>query len=305
MARTTRPDAAERAVRHLAARQHEVVARRQLLELGLTRAWVAHRLRTEWLFELHRGVYAVGRPQLTREGRWMAGVLAYGPRAVLSHRSAGALWEIRSTASSIVDVAVGDRSARNRPGLLIHRPSTLTPADVTTRNGIPVTTPARTLVDLGTLLTARGLEDAVGEAVARHLVDPQQLHADLTAAVLRGRGAARLNATIERHDPGNARTRSKLERAFLRLCEEHNVDRPRVNAEIEGSEVDFSWPVRRLIVETDGWEFHRSATSFEADRRRDLRLRAAGWDVRRFSYRQIRDEPGRVAADLSRPGLRA
>ncbi|MGI8512388.1 MAG: endonuclease domain-containing protein [Solirubrobacteraceae bacterium] len=168
-----------------------------------------------------------------------------------------------------------------------------------------MTTPGRTLVDLATLLTTRELEDAVGEATARGLVDPQQLHTALAVAVLRGRGAARLKATLERHDPGNARTRSKLERAFLKLCRERGLGRPQVNEEIEGFEVDFAWPERRLIVETDGWAFHRTRTAFDNDRDRDLRLRAAGWDVRRFSYRQILDKPGRVAADLSRPARRA
>lgn len=272
----------------LASSQHGVVARRDLLALGFDRGAVERRIAAGRLHPLHRGVYAVGHTNLSRNARYLAAVLAAGDRAVLSHRSAAILWGIHRSDAARIDITVprtcGFRSTRT---VAVHRPRR--PPEPTTHAGVRVTTPGRTLQDLAIAVPRRTLEKAAEMAEALRLdvvLDPEHP------------GAARLDAVLERHDLDTT-TRSPLEDEFLELCDRHGIPRPLVNTRVEGFEVDFVWPDARLIVETDSRTYHGTADAFERDRARDARLTAAGWRVVRFTRRQVRFDDA-VVADLLR-----
>jgi very-short-patch-repair endonuclease len=302
----------------LAARQHGVVAVDQLRALGLTWDWVDARCRQGWLHRVHRGVYAVGRPALSMEGWWMAAVLACGPGAVLSHRSAGQLWGLvagpetghrgrhgRSRgAPGAVDVTVPSKSGRKpRTGLTIHRSITLRSDEVTERDAIPVTTPARTLLDLAAVLSRRKLERAVDEAERLGLCGPAELRA--IAQRHRGRpGAGPLNALLRTHAIGSTVTRSELEERFLALCRSRRLPQPAVNVPLHGYIVDFLWPPARLIAEVDGRATHGTSRAFQRDRDRDTRLTAHGYRTLRFTWWDVTRRPA-VVGDRVRRTLRA
>jgi predicted transcriptional regulator of viral defense system len=281
----------------LASVQHGVVSRRQLLEVGLDRFAIARRIRAGRLHPIHRGVYAVGHPTLTREARYLAAVLACGDGAVLSHRSAAALWGLVPSGAASIEVTVPLPSGfRSTEAIRVHR--SRRPTESTTRAAVPVTTPARTLADLAETATARALEKAVEVAEQQRLLDAVEIAA--VAADRPGRaGPRRLVRVLETHDTDHT-TRSELEDAFLELCDRHGIPRPAVNARVAGYEVDFCWPAERLIVETDGFRFHGSRRAFAADRARDRRLTAAGWRVARVAGAEIHGTPRDVAADVLR-----
>jgi very-short-patch-repair endonuclease len=280
----------------LAGRQHGVVALTQLKAMGLSADAVKHRLRCRRLHRVHRGVYAVGHPALTREGRWLAAVLACGPPAVLSHRSAGALWGIRPSAAAAIDVTVPTRGGRRRrEGIVVHRTTRLGEEEVTASLGIPVTTLARTLLDLAAVLPRRGLEKAIDESERLGLFDLTPLRAAFQAHPGRHAVAAVLK---NRAEP--IFTRSDLEERLLELCERHGVPQPKVNTHVGEFEVDFLWPEARLIVETDGRASHATHAAFESDRARDAELTVAGYRVVRFTHRQVERDAERVAALLAK-----
>ncbi len=250
----------------LAARQRGVVARSQLLALGFGVAAIDHRVRAARLHRIHQGVYAVGHPVLTVEGRWMAAVLAAGAEAVLSHGSAAAAWELRPAGAGAIHVTVpGDPGRSRRRGLRVHRSTTLTPDDTTRHRSIPITTPVRTMIDLATILMGRPLEHALDLGEQRGLVDFAELHEAIAAHPTRP-GSPSLRAQLSRYTAGFTVTRGELEERFLALCERHCLPRPNVNTRIDRFEVDFVWRDARLIVEVDGYAYHRSPSAFEDDR---------------------------------------
>jgi very-short-patch-repair endonuclease len=278
----------------LAGRQHGVVTRRQLAALGLDHSAVARRVRAGRLHQVHRNVFAVGHTGLTTRGLYLSAVLAYGNKAVLSHRSAAALWGIRPDRRSTIDVTVnGGGSRARRPPIVVHR-SPLRDGDTTVRDRIPVTTPTRTIADLADCLSRRELERAVDEAT--------YLHLDLTSLrPLPGRvGRGRLAGVLTGHAPGTTRTKSPFEERLLALCRDRGLPEPLVNQHVESFEVDFVWPGPRLILEADGWSAHGRRSSFERDRLRDAELQVAGWRVVRVTWRRIEHEPDAVAAQLAR-----
>jgi very-short-patch-repair endonuclease len=288
--------AKDRTLAALAGAQHGVVARAQLLTLGFTPRRVEHRVRAGRLHVLHRGVYAVGHRALTIEGRWMAAVMA--TNAVLSHASAAAAWDLRRVGSGAIHVTVpGWAGRKRRAGIRVHRSTTLVPEETTTHRGIPITTPARTLIDLATTLKGRPLEQALDRAELLRLVDFAELATALADHPGRP-GSPSLQAQLSRYTAGSTVTRSELEEAFLRLCEDHAISRPATNTRIEGREVDFAWRDAGLIVEVDGYEFHRTPTAFEDDRERDVTLTVAGWRVMRFTHGQIMRRSEWVAAAI-------
>jgi len=243
---------------------------------------------------VHQGVYAVGRPTLTLHGRFSAAVLSCGPGAALSHVAAGVLLGVLKERGPRIDVTVpGSGGRRQRGAVIIHR-SALPQGDVTTKHGIPVTTPARTFVDLADLLPRRRLERGLDEAA--------YLRLDLSDLKPRPgrRGSGVLTSVLQSHAPGTTRTRSDLEERMLTLCESFRLPTPEVNTSIEGYEVDFVWGEQKLIVETDGWRAHGTRTAFERDRRRDADLLAAGWRVLRISYERLEREPAWVAERIAR-----
>jgi len=299
---------AENVVRHLdgeiaalAARQYGVVTRRQLAALGLSQNAITARATAGRLHRIHRGVYAVGHPVLPRYARWMAAVLAAGPGAALSHASAAALWEIRPSEATRIDVSVPSAAGRaKRPGLRIHRASALHNVETTRHHAIPATTPARTLLDLASSLPRRALERALDQAEILELFDLRALRNVLDAH--RGeRGARALAAALEDHHAGTTVTRSALEEAFLALCAAHALERPQTNVRVCGLEVDFLFAAQRLVVEADGWQFHRTRAAFERDRERDAILAHAGYRTLRVTHRQLTRRPSEVVAAIAAP----
>jgi very-short-patch-repair endonuclease len=283
----------------LAASQHGVVSREQLHVLGLSEQAIDHRVRIGRLHVIHRGVYAVGHRVLTMEGRWMAAVLAAGRDAVLSHTSAASAWELRAVGSGAIHVTIpGDPGRKRRAGIRIHRSCTLTSDDTTEYKGIPITTPARTLIDLAATLRGRPLEQALDRAELLRLIDFAELRRALAAHPTRP-GSRSLQAMLSRYTAESAVTRSELEEHFLDLCDDHGVRRPETNTRIEGIEVDFAWRDARLIAEVDGYAFHRSRSAFETDRERDVRLALAGWEVLRFTYAQVTARSAWVSAAIA------
>ena len=224
-------------------------------------------------------------------------MLSCGGTAVLSHRSAAALWQIRPATDGDVDVTV-TRQLRARQGIRIRRVRALELQDVTSRHGIPVTTPARTLVDLGAVLDRRSLARAVEEAEVQRLVNRRGL-ADALARNRGRRGAAALRRVLELgHEP--AFTRSEAEAALLELIRRARLPTPEVNVRIGGYEVDFLWRAQRLVVEVDGFAYHSTRAAFERDRRKDADLQARGLRTTRLTYSNIANEPFATIASLGR-----
>lgn len=280
----------------LAKRQHGVVTRAQLLELGYRSQSIKHRIATGRLHPVWRGVYAVGRPELTRYGRWSGAVLSCRPEAVLSHGSAAALWEIGTERPGQIEVTVPAPGDRRRPGIVVHRRVTLAAGDVTTHERIPVTTPVCTLVDIAGRLPRDRLEAAINEADKRGLTDPEELRSAIGA--LRGRpGVAALRETLDRRT--FTLTDSELERRFLPIARAAGLPLPQTQRRVNGFKVDFYWPEIGLVVETDGLRYHRTAAQQARDRLRDQAHARAGLTPLRFTHAQVRFEPGQVKATLA------
>jgi very-short-patch-repair endonuclease len=284
-----------KAVWRLASMQHGVVALFQLLELGYTMSAIKHRAAKGRLHRGRPGVYAVGRPDLTREGEWMAAVLSCGPEAALSHGSAAALWGIRHERERCIHVTLPAKTDRHQAGIVTHRRSMLGVGDVTRHSAIPVTTPVRTIMDLATRLPATALEAAVNEAGKRGLVDPERLRADVE--VRKGQHGVRpLRAILDRAT--FALTDSELERRFLPIVRRSGLGVPRTQAPVNGFRVDFYWPDLGLVVETDGLRYHRTPAEQARDRVRDQAHTAAGLTHLRFTHWQVRYEPMYVQETL-------
>jgi len=283
---------ADALIAQLAERQHGVVARRQLFALGLGRGAIDRRIERGRLHILHRGVYTVGHRAITQHGRWMAAVLAAGPGAVLSHRSAAALWGIRPTTRTRIEVTV-PRTLHATP-TLHPRCAVLQRDEVTTNDGIPTTTPARTLLDLAGLLGKRPLERALNEAEAMRLTSEAPV-AELMERHPAKRGIADLRILLV---TSRSSTRSELEARFLTLLDTHGLPQPETNIIIEGIEVDAVWRQQRLIVELDGYAFHSTRQAFEHDRARDRHLTANGWRVLRITWRDLAERAHELAAEL-------
>ncbi len=284
----------DRAIADLAGRQQGVVARRQLAALGLGAKAIEYRLRAGRLHAVHRGVYSVGHTVLTGDGTWRAATLVI-EGAVLSHRSAAAVWGIRPADRAAVEITTS-RSWKNRARIEVHRMA-LRADEVTAERGIPVTTPARTLLDLAAIVPYHHLERAATEAEIRRLGSPTSL-ADLVARYPGRAGTPAINRLLERRDIGRNITKHELELRFLAFLDAHGLPRPHVNTRIHGREVDALWPDHRLIVELDGFATHGTRRAFEEDRARDRALLLAGYRVTRITWRQLTAEPAALAAEL-------
>lgn len=284
----------------LAIEQHGPLSLPQLIESGLSASAVRKRVAAGRLQRLHQGVYAYGHSVLRIEGIWMAAVLACEPDAYLSHPDACALWALQRPGGSRVHVTVRGRSGRRRPGITIHSARDVHPDDVTWHKGIPTTTVSRTLVDMAGLVDRPRLERLVDQAEILRLFDRAELDATLARAVGR-RGTGALKQILADYD-APAPTKNELEEGMLAICKRAGIERPQVNETIvlagEEFEVDFHWPRRHLIVETDGFETHGTRRSFEEDRRREQFALAAGWRLVRITWRQMRAEPARLALML-------
>jgi hypothetical protein len=288
-------------VSELAERQQGVVSIAQLHAAGVGQGAVELRVRRGRLHQIHRGVYSVGHSRLTQRGRMWAAVLACGgvDVAVLSHRTAAAAWDLSRLPAGKLDVTTMRRSVSTTK-LRLHKGQTLDPLDDVVRqpDGLPVTSIARTLVDLAGVLTAQQLERSCHRAEILRRLDASEVERLLAAR--RRRGARNLRAalaTLRRADPDI--TRSELEERFLGLLAATGLPRPVVNGRVAGYEVDFLWRRQSLIVETDGAATHLTTSAFDEDRRKDAALQIAGYRVVRFTWAQVTDDPRGVAATVS------
>ncbi len=265
------------------------------MALGFTREAVLGRARKGRLQALHRGVYAVGHAAATLEARQLAAVMACGAGTVLSHRSAAVRWGLLSSASRIEVTA--PRSRGSRSGFAVHRTRTISPSDRDRRDGIPVTSPARTLVDLADVLSEPRLAAALHQAEVLRLLDLETLRAAQQRVPGRA-GRHRLTRVIAAYDPNPPHLRNDAEKRFLRLIEAHDLPTPQVNAPLGGFEIDFYWPEAGLAVEVDGGAAHQTRQAFHEDRRRDRELAALhGIQSLRVTWRDL-DRPAALAAEL-------
>jgi very-short-patch-repair endonuclease len=281
----------------LAGRQHGVVARRQLLALAFNSREIEHRVARGRLHLVMRGVYAVGWPSLTSQRRWMAAVLACGEGALLSHGSAATLWGIGKEKRDVVEISVTRRCELRRPGLRVRGRPTLRPQDVAIRNGIPVTSPVRTLIDVATELEPLGLERSVNEADKRDLIDPETLRAELDGYA----GEPGVKVLRKLLDKRTFRlSDSDLEILFRPIAMEAGLPLPLTKQMVNGFEVDFFFPDLGLVVETDGLRYHRTPSTQARDARRDRAHALAGLTPLRFTHYEIKYESARVRSELRR-----
>jgi Protein of unknown function (DUF559)/Transcriptional regulator, AbiEi antitoxin N-terminal domain/AbiEi antitoxin C-terminal domain len=276
--------------------QYGVITRQQLTQLGFSKHAIDHRIRTGRLHPIWRGVFAVGRSELTRDGQLLAAALSCGPQAGLSHSSAAEAWGMCVRRSGPIEISVPAGTTRRRPGIIVHRRLAVVVAQMACVRGIPVTSPTWTLVDLAPRLDGAGLETAINEANKRGLVDPETLRADLEDFP-RVRGVSILRDLLDRLT--FRLTDSELERRFLPIAAEAGLSAPATGQFVNGFKVDFYWRELGLVVETDGLRYHRTASQQARDRRRDQAHAAAGMTPLRFTHAQVHFQPGHVRDTLS------
>lgn len=291
----------QREVWKLAAEQYGAVTRTQLVELGFSSEAIRHRIARGRLHPVWGGVYALGRPELTPRGRWLAATLACGREAWLSHTCAGALWGITPETNDALHVSVPQHIRPRRAGIVIHRRSALGPDDVTRHHRIPVTSPALTIIDLAARLRPDRLERAINEADRRDLIHPEALRRALDGIASRP-GVRALRRTLDH--PTFVVTESELERRFLPIASQLGLPRPRTGEVVNGFRVDFYWPELGLVVETDGLRYHRTPAQQARDRLRDQVHAAAGLTTLRFTHAQVVRDANHVCATLGKVARR-
>jgi predicted transcriptional regulator of viral defense system len=292
----------DRAIAELAARQHGVMTRGQLRDLGLSDGAIDRRQMAGRLHRLHPGVFAVGHRAVGVRGRWMAAALACGPGSSLSHATAAALWGIRGSGGGPIHVTT-ERKCRSSDRISRHC-SPLPPDEITTVANLPVTTVPRTIFDMAAEASVDRVESMIREAEYRQLHDTLSLR-DLLERYPRRQGRRRVRVALERLEAlPSGRARSPLEERFLPFLRRHGLPRPRLNDWIVAGgrrfQVDCHWPGTGQVVELDGWAAHGTRSAFRSDRTRDRVLRVAGYEVTRIAGAQLDDEPEAVAADLRR-----
>ncbi len=295
----------DEALGRLAATQEGVFTVEQIADCGLSPSGTWNRTQSGRLYRVHARVYSLSPPALlSREGRWLAAVLACGPGAVLSHRSAAALHGLRPTDRSGIDVTIPHRSSRKHEGVDVHRSTTLTAQDVTIVQGIPCTTIARTILDIAEVIRQRQLERVFDQAEQEEVLNFDALQEQIDRNPTRA-GANRIRAMMENRTVGVGVPWSKLERDFKAMIAAAGLPIPLVNQFVlpgDGEPAirpDFYWPAHGVIVQTDGWKSHRTWWAFQNDRRNDQRLIAAGYQVIRITYKQIQEEADRLVALIS------
>ena len=277
----------------IASRQHGVVARRQLLEAGVPSTTIDRRLADGWLHFVHKGVYRVGHRAPSVESTFLAAVLACGEGALLGGFAAGHLLGlVRSAPSVPLVIAPGERRIE---GIRVQRCRSLCPEDGFVVRGIPVTTVARTLVDLAGVVGEDELARICHEAAVRYRTAPPEILAVLERRP-RSRGAARLRRVVVGDVPV---TLSALERRFLKLLAEHALPTPQTNVRAGSKRVDCRWPEHRVTVELDSYRYHQSRHAWEQDRRRDREAHARGDQIRRYTYGDVFEDPAPMLRELA------
>lgn len=279
----------------IAERQYGIVARRQLLTVSVSASTIARWVEAGHLHRLHRGVYAVGHRNVSREGCWLAAVLACGAAAGLAGISGCQLLGlVRRRRIDPIHVCVPDRAKRSPGGVIVHRPRSLELQDLTTHRGIPVTTATRTIFDVASTLRTKELRAAFEQAEYLELLDRPRLTSLLDGA--RGRrGLGELRALVGAVAIPLSETRSRLERLVLSICRTHGLPIPGVNVPLLDYEVDFHWPQARFVVEADGG--NHVGERRDRDNARDVALARVGQLVRRYSGEALRDERA-VASEI-------
>ena len=289
-----RPEWPWRIVADIASRQWGVVSRRQLLAAGISDSAISRWLARGLLIRVHTGVYALGHHSGGIESRLAAALLLAGDGAALSHGSATFWWGITDRRPRPIDILLPS-ACRSRAEIRFHR--SRQPIERVHLRRLPVVPPAVALVGYAGTATTSQLRRALAEADRLGLLDPDAVRAALGS----GRsGSARLREALRLHLPESAFTLSELERRFLELLADAGIPTPEVNVTVGGMMVDALFREARLVVELDGHEFHANPAAVEVDRRRELRLRALGYRVVRYTWRQITEDPGAVVADLVR-----
>lgn len=287
----------EGALAELATRQHGVASHEQLLGLEFGARWIERRLEEGRLSAIHRNVYAVGHSRVSQRGRWWGAVLAYGPGALLSHRTAAVLWGFQRPRGEPTHVTAGcgRQGIRRREGIWIHR-CKLAREDRTTRDGFPVTTVARTIFDLAEVVPFESLKGAAEEADRLKLLRLSELKKACERGLGRRalRPVRRLLAELGVPDQG----RSPLEIRFPAFIREHRLPPPVQNVHVLDHEVDALWPAAKLVVELDSWEHHGHRAAFERDRARDPKLLLAGYRTIRVTHRRLDREATQLAAEI-------
>lgn len=287
----TKVETMGRSAWELARRQHGVLARSQLLDLGFTKSGIEHRLRAGRLHPLRTGVYAVGRPQITRNGRWMAAVLACGEEAMLSHRSAAALWGFGEEHPDYIEISARRHHKVRRIGLRVHDRAGLWNRDVAAHRGIPVTSPVRTFLDLATVTGPKTIERAINDADKLDVIDADSLRRALEDYP--GQPGIRLLRHVLDKDTFRL-SDDELERLFRPLAAAAGLPAPLTKVMVDEFEADFFWPELGLVVETDGWRYHRTPSAQTRDALRFQRHVASGLTPLRFSHYQVKYEPRHV-----------
>jgi very-short-patch-repair endonuclease len=289
----------------IAQRQRGRVNRTQLLTAGITSGMIGRMVRNGWLYQEHNGVYAVGHPAPIELGRETAALLACCEAAVLSHLTAAALWKLRPPRrdDDPVDVLVPPGQHGSRNGIRFHRTRGLRRQDIRFFKGLPITSPARTLLDITGLVSERELERALDEGLVNRIVRAKEVR-DVLART-RGRHGASLLANLLDGRAGSTVTRSQAEERFLALVRDAELPMPEVNARVHGYEVDFLWREQGVAVEVDGYRYHSTRSAFERDSAKGAKLTAAGLHVMRVTWLQMDHEPLAVVARLSQALVRA
>jgi len=277
----------------MAGRQGGVISHEQLLALGVTPAAIKHQVASGRLYRYFRGVYAVGHMAVSARGRLLGALMSYGPEAVISHRSCAWWCGYWTPEPDEIDVTVPGRGRRGQRGIRLHLVRKLDPRDVTTRAGVTVTTPERTLLDLAEVTTAQRLRLAIDEADRLGLWRPDKVEATLKRSPgRRGHKPLRVLLSDLHAEP---LLRSELEGTFVNLCDSQRLPHPITNTDVDGYEVDAFWPDHNLVVEVDSRKHHLNGKAFEDDRLKDAELVAAGYRVIRVTHRHLKHDPAGAA----------
>jgi very-short-patch-repair endonuclease len=274
-----------------------VVSVWQLKSLGYGRSAVDRLVAKGHLHRVYLGVYAVGHSRLTLRGRWMAAVLACGEGAVLSHGAALALWELQRSASGPIDVTIPGRGRRGPKSIRSHLTRALDPADTTVRDGIPVTSAERALLDFAETASAQRLRRALETGERLERIDGRAIQA-LIARSHGRRGLKALNEALAAMNGSAPWTQSELEDRFLALIREAKLPEPQCNVTVEGYPVDCWWPAPRVVAEVDSFGFHKTREMFERDRKEDTVMQLAGIQVLRPTQRRMEQEPDVLVSDV-------
>ena len=286
----------ERAIGRLATKQNGVVRRDQLLRLGLTRREIDGRLRDGRLTIIHRGVYAVGHSALSFLGTCTAALLAVGKGSALSHLTAAYLDEYHPHQPDVIDVTTAARTREGDDRIRLHRVRSLPAHHLDTHEGLPITRPARTLLDLAETVSTDRLTRLIGEAEYQRKITRQQLVA-ITQEVRGRKGVKALKSIVGDGSPQP--THSEFEDRFLKAIEQAGLPRPVSNERVLGYRPDFLWPRHKVIVETDGGRGHNTFSARERDPIRDARLQIAGYRVMRVTWHEFKTRPSAVIARLA------